>query len=1084
MNASLVIYFLSGLPFSVAEELKPWEKLYEGEEAAGENVLGLWQFLPGKELEDSSGNGHKLALRGESRIMKEGKFGSCLESFISGKDKDNKAQGATVRDHPSLTPKGAFTIELWIKVKSEIFEECPAFLIDKKYYHYVNDLPQANHDYCLFIDRAGPKQLKLVAFLGFGKDSAWYESQPISLEADKWHYVAFAYNGIGMGRHYLDGKMIGRSVYPGRGAISHYTYPLCIGGRVGSTHVGFPGFIDQVRITNGIPKHLLCGVGADASTGRTVFRRMEKGAALAVTLYNDSGKHITSGTVRLELGGAQRVESFPEIETAGSRVIRLPVDTSLRPDKYELKVTVFAQSDNQTFSSHQFLPISIMARPLPHPMPVVLWGGGDLLRMKEIGFTHSLINPIDYHRVWTAGKAIEAWSPQTAEQLEEFLANDFGGLAYLYPASWFGHSEKLSQEFQRIDRGGQRYNNENVCGLFPEIQQFCYNVGASVAETYGNYPALQGSLIHSEVRDATELCFHLHDLKAFRDFAGFDLPSELTGKTGFPYTRIKDFPLHRTVPDDHPFLIFYRWFWAKGDGWNILHSKVHQGLHSTGRNDLWTFFDPAVRAPSIWGSGGDVEVISQWTYSYPDPLKMGQSTDEMFCMAEGRPGQQVMKMTQVIWYRQGTAPKLPEDESKYAPWEKEEPSALFITISPDHLREAFWCKIARPIKGIMYHGWSSLVEVPGNTHAYRFTNPQTQEVLAKLIREVVRPLGPVLLQVPDRNADVAILESFASQMFAGRGTWGWSHQWEADLHLVLQYAQLQPRILFDESIVRDGLGDYKVLFMPHCDVLTESVARKVIEFQNRGGLVVADEYLAPAITPDILIRSTKRTDNPQEDKAVLQARAADLRKELDEFYDRYGESSNPDVVVRLRRYGTTDYLFAINDHRAYGDYVGHHRKVMEKGLPSNAFLMVSRPKGYVYNLVTHKEVETTSTRGKLHFDSSFGPGEGHLYMITERPVRKIVVEALKQAKLGGQVKLDIDVVSSWGREIQAIVPVHLEIVDPLGRQAEGSGNYGAKDGELNVILDLAGNDLPGTWTVRAMELASGRKTERSFEVWH
>jgi len=60
---------------------KPWDTLYTGEEATGEHVLGLWQFLPGQETKDNSGKGHELKLRGNSRFAAGGKFGNCLESF-------------------------------------------------------------------------------------------------------------------------------------------------------------------------------------------------------------------------------------------------------------------------------------------------------------------------------------------------------------------------------------------------------------------------------------------------------------------------------------------------------------------------------------------------------------------------------------------------------------------------------------------------------------------------------------------------------------------------------------------------------------------------------------------------------------------------------------------------------------------------------------------------------------------------------------------------------------------------------------------------------------------------------------------
>ncbi len=87
-------------------------------------------------------------------------------------------------------------------------------------------------------------------------------------------------------------------------------------------------------------------------------------------------------------------------------------------------------------------------------------------------------------------------------------------------------------------------------------------------------------------------------------------------------------------------------------------------------------------------------------------------TDELFCMASGAdPSPRVMKMTQLIWYRSQTAPAAASVAPGVprAAWEVREPEAAFITIAPIHLREAFWAKIARPIQGIMYHGWESLV---------------------------------------------------------------------------------------------------------------------------------------------------------------------------------------------------------------------------------------------------------------------------------------------------------------------------------------------------------------------------------------
>jgi uncharacterized protein YfaS (alpha-2-macroglobulin family) len=66
--------------------------------------------------------------------------------------------------------------------------------------------------------------------------------------------------------------------------------------------------------------------------------------------------------------------------------------------------------------------------------------------------------------------------------------------------------------------------------------------------------------------------------------------------------------------------------------------------------------------------------------------------------------------------------------------------------------------------------------------------------------------------------------------------------------------------------------------------------------------------------------------------------------------------------------------------------------------------------------------------------------------------------------------------------ISAVVPVKVEILDPTGREAEFSGFYGAKDGALELHLDVASNDTPGMWTIRVQELASGLTGDQYMRV--
>ena len=70
------------------------------------------------------------------------------------------------------------------------------------------------------------------------------------------------------------------------------------------------------------------------------------------------------------------------------------------------------------------------------------------------------------------------------------------------------------------------------------------------------------------------------------------------------------------------------------------------------------------------------------------------------------------------------------------------------------------------------------------------------------------PLGPTLLSVPGAQSDVAFLESFASEMFAGaRNLWLGAGAGPATrTHAV---ARLQPEIVFDETIAERGLDGFE-----------------------------------------------------------------------------------------------------------------------------------------------------------------------------------------------------------------------------------------------------------------------------------
>ncbi len=1079
---------------------EPFTSAYAGEDATGEHVIALWQFDVEGPEKDASGNGHDLTLRG-AQFVGEGKFGGGLESF-RGWPAEDKPHQCVAKPSPKLTPKGAFTVEMWIRPKPEIDGYPESFLLDNK---YVDE-----SGYQLILGGASKQGWRTLRMrLGFGEDTVQYNSSAFLYEPGVWHHIAFTYDGAGTGRFFIDGTAQGRDSHPERGPVAPGRKPLIIGDRVGSYYHGFPGYIDQVRICRGALEFRPAGF--EVVSQRKVFVRMEQSAVVGFTVTNRQRTNLNGAKAYFALGAVPAQEvAISELQPGGQQRIDYKLDASLRPDTYPLSATIEIPGDNPYRSTEEF-SVTIVPRPLPHRMPVVMWGAGlgEIDRLKDLGFTHAIGLWADLNKIWEAAEPTEAADPEyvarVMPELDEALAKGLRVVVSLSPGRW----ARRKKEYWRVDREGKPYEKKHdVCGLFPQIQKFCYNAGASVARTYGGHPALQSALIHTEVRGESELCYHDHDKVAFKEFAGYDIPEGLANMRGTPYQNIDGFPADRVIPDDYPMYVYYKWFWKEGDGWNGLHTAVHKGLKSTGRKDLWTFHDPAVRVASVYGNGGDVDYLSHWTYSYPDPIRIGLCTDELFCMAGGasRRDQKVMKMTQIIWYRSQTAPE-PGEEAKaqtaefsdkdvqpqgtgtvdasghyQAAWEKRIPDARFITIAPMHLREAFWTKISRPIQGIMYHGWQSLVEAPTRPGGYQYTHPETKNELRRLVKTVVEPLGPTLVQVPDRKSDVAFLESFASQMFARRGTYGWNGGWAGDAYLILFYAQLQPQVVYDETVQERGLDDFKVLVLVDCDVLVRSVVEKIKAFQDRGGIVVGDENLCPAIQPDILLQSHDRPKEADRARALLIEKAQKLRRELDPHYVRYAESSTPDVITRVRRYNSTDYLFAVNDLREYGDYVGHHGLVMENGLPSEAELRLNRDGGHVYDLVAHREVKGTGGRGTISVKARFGPCEGRLLMITERAIGAVRIEAPERVAPGESATIKATVVDAEGKAINAIVPVKVELLDPDGRPAEFSGYYGAKDGQVGIAAQIAANDVPGLWCIRVQELASGRTADAYMRV--
>ena len=1036
------------VPWSSHALQETWETGYTKEDATGAHILGHWSF------EKADG----LKLNG-AVLNPKGRFGGGLESF-PGFPVQDKRHAALVEVKPI---KGAFTLEMWIKPKAEFKPELRCFLLDKKYVDHTDYQWQIGE-----ADKSGLRRMFVT--LGFGAESKTIYSPPFKM-GEEWQHVAFTYDGAGEGKFYRNGTALGGLRLAGFGPVVAGKKELSLGDRLGSNYGGFPGLIDEVRICDGVLSFERVQMQITAS--RQVWRRMETARPIDIVVTNLKRDTMKSATLKASLGGKTENFIVPDLAAGKSFTAKYLLNTALKPAEYELR----ARFEVGDYATEQSTTLQIVPR-MPVRMPVIMWGGGgdEMARMKDLGFTHFIGLGADYGEIWQQKKVVPPAKPEVIAKnramLDAALQNGLEVIASLSP------SRVLESEAKnlRVDRAGKPYARQDIAASTPEFAPFFQSVGMSVAKAYGDHPAFTTALIDTEVRDSTQVSFNAVDVEAYKKFAGTDFPAEVTAKWGVDWTKLKDFPTDRMIEDEHPILKYLRWFWTVGDGWNGLHTALHKGVKSSGK--VWTFFDPAVRQPSISGAGGGVDVISHWTYSYPDPQKIGMCADQLFAMsaASGK-NQRVMKMTQLIWYRSQTAPIGNKAPGEVVAWEDHDPEAAYITIAPMHLKEALWTKISRPIQGIMYHGWQSLVptESPG---AYRFTHSNTAPVLKQLIHDVIEPLGPTLMAIPDERSEVAFLESFTSQMFARRGGYGSNMGWEADVWLALQHAHVQTDIIFEETLLKNGLSGRKVLVMPFCDVLTKSVVARIADWQKKGGKIVADEFLCPALKADVVIQSFKREKKAAEDKAKVLELAKAFRA-----LPQKVSCDNPEIITRVRKFGDATYVFVVNDKREYGSYVGQHGLVMENGLPSKGVVSLKAESANVYELTGMQFiVPKRSEDGAMSWPVELGPCDGKIFLVMPKPLLGIQLDVPENATLSNTAKVSARITTTQEAPTKAVIPVRVDIRNANGSAAEGSGFYAAENGIIELSLNLAPNEDPGTWEIRVKELASGMEAVKWMRV--
>lgn len=996
-----------------------------------------------------------MALQGHSAIL-DG-------SLVIGNGTNGSPEGMTSREiAEALDPAGDFTVEIKFKLNLAKLDESPdkalMMLLDCKGELWAPadrfDLA-ANSGFAIGIYRHTSSRLWIpYFFLGYGDSSCSTVANTIEINDEEYHTLTCRYLMRGDVEFYFDGQLNLSNHVPS-GNIARPVQPFCIGERNIPSYWCLEGAVAAVRIDMPAPAPLTLAAGP-----RSVFERTEA-MKYTVKVGNQTEK---DEAVRVSLTVAERTLESLEIEIPAysSQDVVFELPGFLRPGNYE--VTVSAKAGNDSLTASMTSKIDIVAEENPEAIPVFMWQTGDPKLLAEMGFTAQLWALTDSYAFGDSDSAV------SYAILDDNLRHGIR-LADLIRLA---EHRQLLDRFARIDRQGKPYPRRNLDASNPELHELMTEAVARAATAYGDHPGLTMLMVATEVRDGSQIAFNGTEEAEYLNFSGENIPGNALGREAPPVGEIPDFPTLGNLDPDMPLYRFFRWWWVNGDGWNPLHrllNETYKNALGERAGQVLSFYDPSMRVPPIFGSAAGLDMLNQWTYSYPHPIKIATAVDEERAMARGNGGQKLMKTIQAIWYRDPPAP--PNKEVANPPdWVKEYPEAAYITIAPDHLQESLWCELSRRLDVLSFHGYGSLVEKDDRPwNAYRFTNPEAKMMFKHLMDTFVRPLGPVLKTVPERPMETAVLYTLGSNLFGHPGSWGWTWGPDAEMHQLLQRAQLDPGILFDEDVLAGQLDGLKVLALPNCSIMDQRVIEAIWKFQDTGGIVIGDSELNPLVLPDITINGIGLEE------------ASRLDRELAEIVACRFAADTPEVVTHVRSWKNSDYLFSVNDHRGFGDYVGMYGYVAEVGLPLQCRVALRRSDiRAVYDLMQHREIPFDYSDGKCTWQLDFTTNDGRLNLALPQKIANVTITAPQAAAVGEEISFEVSVLDEDGQPVEAILPIQLTITDDNGQAVTGSDYYAMTDGHKSIRIRSSINDNPGCWTVIARELASGLQASTSLNL--
>ena len=621
----------------------------------------------------------------------------------------------------------------------------------------------------------------------------------------------------------------------------------------------------------------------------------------------------------------------------------------------------------------------------------------------------------------------------------------------------------------------------------PEVSRLQNEANRRLMEFVKDYPQVKTAFFNTEVVD---------QLGNSRNKAGLDLTTKTLGFAEGELGEPK-FVAPGVIADDDRRYVFHKYQFKQGNGLALANKRAADMVHHY-RPDVITITDP-YRYTSLLDMFPGVDVISTWTYTNPDPkFMLYVETLRAAC----KPTEQTPMHTITMLNYPGAIA----------------PTVEWMLMGPGRVAVTSWINLSRAPRMIGYY-YSSACPPPGKPGDLRVPY-ETSLKIKDLSEQVYKPYGPMITNLEVAPRRIAVLSSAASIVHrAKRPLHGYANKQIYHLYSVMAMAHLQADVVFDETIERFGLDEYDVLVLAQCDTLTRTVLDHVLRFRERGGIVIADQFLRAdvpgaikfdfdftyrrKVTANAIVKNETYAEwndhlKPEsaelekvegvtalDDQKFMETYAARLKDTLAGTVDPEVDCDSPKVLFNMLEKGEVKYLVVINDKRTYDERVGQYKAVLGKLLPQSATVTMKgrkRANLFAYDLLERKPLETDCVGDACEFRVELTDLGGKIIALYPHKLGGIEIQTDHAIKCGAAAAIRVRMRDENGDSLSGLQPLEITVTDAKGARNEFSGYYCAKDGALEIDFVAARNDKPGRWTVAAKDLTAGLTAQAEFEV--